>query len=117
MYADTCFYDGHCGMCRRTRRVLSALDWLGALRWVDQTRVAPERLPVPLDAALSGMPMVTGGGEVLVGYPAVRRALARTPVGACVAWLLYVPGIALVGKKVYDEVARRRVRTCAVHRV
>jgi predicted DCC family thiol-disulfide oxidoreductase YuxK len=109
---DTCFYDGLCGLCQRSRRVLEALDWFGALRFVDQTQVPPERLPVPLDAALAGMPMVTSGGQVLVGYPAVRRAFARTPLGMILAWPLYVPGLAHLGNLLYQHIAKNRTRSC-----
>jgi predicted DCC family thiol-disulfide oxidoreductase YuxK len=106
---DICYYDARCGLCVRSKRVLTALDWLGFLRFEDMN-LAPD-LPVPLDAAFLGMPMRTKGGRVLVGYPAIRRALMRTPLGALVAWLLYVPGVSWVGRRVYDWVARHRPRT------
>ncbi len=112
---DTCYYDGQCGMCQRTRRVLMALDWLGRLEFQDMTRVASGTLPVAMDVAMRGMPMRTRGGAVLVGFPAVRRALLQTPVGCAPALLLYVPGISHVATVVYRHLAENRARAgCAV---
>ena len=36
---DTCYFDGQCGMCRRTVRILHALDWFGRLEIKDMTAV------------------------------------------------------------------------------
>ena len=39
MGPDTCYFDGQCGLCRRTTRLLRRLDWLGNLRFRDMTRL------------------------------------------------------------------------------
>jgi predicted DCC family thiol-disulfide oxidoreductase YuxK len=114
MPRDTCFFDGVCGLCRRTRRVLSALDWLRALDWVDFTTLPPEQMPVPLDQALAGMPMRTSNGRILLGFPAVRRALRRTPVGLVPALLLHMPGVSWLGRITYNRIAASRARACHV---
>ena len=107
---DRAYFDGRCGMCRRTARVLRRLDWLDWLEFVDMTSVPEDRLPVKIDDALRGMPLRTAGGKTLVGFPAVRRALLQTPLGALPAALLYLPGVAQAGRAVYDQIARRRRR-------
>lgn len=107
---DTCYFDGRCGLCRRTARILGALDWLGTLEFVDQSALSDAELPVSRDLALSGMPMRTAAGRVLVGFPAVRRALARTPLGLAPAALLYVPGLNRVGARAYAWIAQNRGR-------
>lgn len=114
MPRDTCFYDAQCGLCRRTVRVLRALDWLRRLEFVDMNRAAD--LPVDPALAMQGMPMRTAGGRVLVGLPAVRRALMQTPLGASLAWALYLPGVSAVADRVYRWVAvhRRRDAACEV---
>lgn len=104
------YYDGACGMCRRSTRWLKRLDWLGRLEMRDLTRVDPEDLPVDRDAAMRGMPMRTSGGDVLVGFPAVRRALAQTPLGLLPALVLWMPGVSRLGRVVYDRVAANRSR-------
>lgn len=111
---DTCYFDGTCGLCQRSRRVLEALDWLGSLRFVDQSAVSPERLPVSVAIANSGMPMTTGDGRVYVGFPAVRRALMRTPLGMIVAWPLYLPGLSQIGTRAYGMIAANRHGVCKV---
>ncbi|MCU0688953.1 MAG: DUF393 domain-containing protein [Phycisphaerales bacterium] len=110
---DTCYYDGRCGLCTRSRRVLEALDFRGVLRFVDQHALDPARLPVDVQTANVGMPMQTADGRVLVGFPAVRRALRRTVIGAPLAGLMYVPGISHVCAWAYGIIARHR-RACAI---
>ncbi|MEZ6242426.1 MAG: DUF393 domain-containing protein [Phycisphaerales bacterium] len=106
---DTCYYDGRCGMCRRTVRTLRALDWLGRLDFVD-LNTAGDDLPVSLDDAMRGMPMRTRANRVLVGFPAVRRALLQTPLGALPAALLSLPGISHAGRPIYNWIAAHRPR-------
>lgn len=114
-HRDTCFYDGKCGLCRRSARVLHALDWLRRLDFVDQSAQPPESLPVDPDLALRGMPVLCRDGRVLVGYPAVRRALLQCPLAFLPALLLYIPGFEWVGRHVYAYVAANRSRdTCEI---
>jgi predicted DCC family thiol-disulfide oxidoreductase YuxK len=113
MVRDRCYYDGWCGRCRRTIRVLKALDWLERLDIRDMTAVPESELPVSMDVALTGMPMRTADGRILVGFKAIRRALAQT-AGAPVAWFMYLPGVSQVGERVYNFVARTRRRVCPV---
>jgi len=110
---DTLYFDGQCGMCRRTVRILNALDWLGRLEAQDMTAVPESELPVPMDAAMRGLPMRTRDGRALVGYPAVRRALLQTPLGALPALVLYIPGLSTLGRVAYDHIARNRRRGVA----
>lgn len=108
MKEDTLYYDGLCGLCRRSIRVLTALDWLGAFEAVDQAPLADAELPVPRELALAGIPMRTHDGRVLVGLPAVRRALRRTPLGFVPALLMHLPGVAHLATWVYDTIAANR---------
>lgn len=112
---DVVFFDGACGLCRRSTRWLRRLDWLGRLELRDLTRESPESLPVAVQEALRGMPMRTRGGRALVGFPAVRRALVQTPVGVLPALVLYLPVVSHVGRRVYGWIAANRARdVCAV---
>lgn len=125
---DTCYYDGACGLCRRSVRILRSIDWLGTLAFRDLTQTpegdGPDGLPVTFETAMKGMPMRCGDrlrilgvpvgsvneGQVLVGFPAVRRALVQTPVGMIPAALLYLPVVSWVGNKVYGVIASNRGR-------
>jgi predicted DCC family thiol-disulfide oxidoreductase YuxK len=111
---DTLYYDGLCGLCQRSTRILRAIDWLGRLRFEDMTKVPEDELPVSMDAALKGIPMRTRDGRTLVGFPALRRAMLRTPLGCLPALLLYLPGISHFGRFIYARVAASRSRAaCA----
>ncbi len=111
MSKDTLYFDGQCGLCQRSVRVLRALDWLDRLAFEDMTRVPERDLPVPIDAAMRGIPMRTRDGRSLVGFPALRRALRQTPVGFLPALALFIPGISTLGRAVYDRIAANRART------
>lgn len=111
---DVCYYDGACGVCRRSTRVLGTLDWLGRLEFRDM--LSEPDLPVSMDDAMRGMPMRTDDGEILLGFPAVRRALRRTPLGFLPAMLLHLPGVSAAGRIGYDWFAARRGRqACRLH--
>jgi len=104
------YFDGACGFCRRSVRVIGALDWLGRLEARDMTRMPGEELPVSLEQAMAGMPMRTRDGRALCGFEAVRTALLRTPVGFLPAAAMHLPGLSHAAAAVYDAIARRRTR-------
>lgn len=108
---DILYYDGQCGMCRRSVRIILALDWLNRLDSQDSTAINDDQLPVNRDESLTGIPMLTRQGESLVGFPAIRRALRQTPLGVIPALLLYLPGFSHIGKRIYNRIAARRSRT------
>ena len=110
---DTLYFDGKCGMCRRSVRILKRLDWLNRLAYQDSTSLPDTELPVSRDSSLTGMPMRTKNGDALIGFPAVRRALRQTPLGFVPAMILYVPVVSHFGKYCYDIIAARRSRDAA----
>lgn len=110
---DTLYYDGACGFCSRSVRIIRSLDWLSRLRFVDSTALPDDELPVPRDESLVGIPMRTRSGRALVGFPAVRRALAQTPLGVLPALLMYLPGVSHAGRAAYNLIAARRARDAA----
>ena len=110
---DTLYFDGACGLCVRSTRLLRALDWCGRLDMCDMCAVERAQLPVSMEQAMTGLPMRTHGGDVLIGFPALRRALLQTPIGVVPACLLYLPGVAQAGDGVYRFIARRRQRDTA----
>ncbi len=107
---DTLYYDGACGLCLRSVRILRWLDWLHRLGFQDMTGAPEEELPVAPERALEGLPMRTRHGRILVGFPAMRRALLQTPLGALPALLLFLPGVSHLGARVYAFVAANRRR-------
>lgn len=114
---DILYYDGACGMCTRSTRILRAMDWFGVLEFRDSNRVPDEELPTSRETSLVGIPMRTRDGRVLVGFPAVRRAMLKTPLGAIPALVMYVPGVSHLCDALYRRIAAARTRNvaCDVH--
>ncbi len=110
---DTLYFDGQCGLCRRSIRIIRSLDWLNRLRFVDSNSLPDDELPVPRDDALTGIPMRSRTGKAMIGFPAVRRALVQTPLGAIPAALLFIPGVSHIGARVYNHIAANRGRDIA----
>lgn len=107
---DILYYDGACGMCRATMMRLRRIDWLHRLDFVDSTSLTDAELPVSREATLTGIPMRTRAGRVLMGHDAVRRALRQTPLGFLPALLMHIPGVSHAGRAVYAHIARKRQR-------
>ena len=109
-------YDGGCGLCVRTMRVLRALDWFGRLHVVDinEQWEQLERLyrGVSRDACVDQMHVVAADGSVTAGFDGFRTLAWRVPLLAVAAPLLYVPGVPWCGRRVYRYVATRRSTTC-----
>jgi predicted DCC family thiol-disulfide oxidoreductase YuxK len=106
-------FDGHCGLCRKSMRVLAALDWLGQLSFVnfhDETKrmqIAP-RIPfADLDRVLH---VIFPDGRTLTGFDGLRQISWLLPPLWPLAPLLYLPGVAPIGRTIYRRIARRRQR-------
>lgn len=80
-------------------------------------QVPKQELPVHIEEAMRGIPMRTRDGRTLLGFPAMRRALMQTPLGALLAWTMYIPGISHLGHAVYARVAANRARACTIDSV
>ena len=123
----TLVYDGFCPLCIRTMTQLDMLDGARRLRYVDLEREstrAHELLPnVSLEAMREQMAVVTPDGRVLQGFFAFREVSRRLPVLWVLVPLMYAPGAAWAGTRVYAWVAANRARrlcegdACAVHGV
>lgn len=107
------FYDGHCGLCLRSIRVLRALDWLRRLRFVDfheealRQQIAPD---IPYDDLDRALHIRYADGRTLTGFAAFRALCWSLPP----LWLLgpffYLPGATFIGDRVYAGIAERRRR-------
>ena len=94
-------YDDSCAFCTRSVRLLRRLDWLRRLD-DEGYSTAAERYPELGRGALGeGLRVRFADGSVTLGADAVRSAAMRTPLGALVAWPLYVPGLHGIGTAAY----------------
>lgn len=118
-------YDGQCSFCQSQMRQLAARDTRHVLQLVDLHGVNLTQLHPALtrEACLQELHAVTPAGAVLRGFDAFRHIWGQLPSTRWAAWLLYLPGAALIGRPVYRWVANRRLRlgspcangTCTIH--
>jgi predicted DCC family thiol-disulfide oxidoreductase YuxK len=110
-------YDGGCGLCNRTVAVLTRLDWLGRLRFVDINahwdRLEAMFPGVKRDACVDEMHVVSLPGRVTAGFEGFRTLAWQLPLLMLIAPVLHVPGVPLVGRLIYRYVATHRSTSCA----
>jgi predicted DCC family thiol-disulfide oxidoreductase YuxK len=107
-------YDGACAFCCKSIDLLKKLDWLGKLDFVnvrDETQDFLKAAPIAGAPLLEQMHVLPGDGRRLYGgYAAIRWLAWRLPMTWAIAPLLYLPGMAPLGQKLYLCVARNRFK-------
>ena len=106
-------FDGGCPLCRRTVRILRALDWLHRLRFVDGTDAAArERVAPGLSetAFLVEMYVVDARGRRFPGYEGYLQLALSVPLLWPFALVGRLPGIRQIGAAIYRLVAANRIR-------
>jgi predicted DCC family thiol-disulfide oxidoreductase YuxK len=106
-------YDGLCLFCIRSLRVVRALDVRHTLAFHDANERARvlARFPELRDADLDdAMFVVDERRRVYRGFYAFRRIARSTPLTWPLVPLLHLPGVGLLGERVYALVARNRSR-------
>lgn len=104
-------FDGHCGLCQRSVFSLVMLDHLQRLKPVDfhdaelKKKVASDIALKDLDKA---MHIRFPNKKTLKGFSAARALTWHLPVLWIVAPLFYIPGVSIIGNKIYKRVARSR---------
>ncbi|HJZ94621.1 MAG TPA: DUF393 domain-containing protein [Gemmataceae bacterium] len=105
-------YDGECPLCCKTVSILKTLDWLNAL-WFHNCRDAAG---IPAHTAhleparmLEQMHLLTPDRTgVYPGFRGARWIAGRVPVFWPIYPLLFLPGMARLGQRVYLWIARNR---------
>jgi len=104
-------YDGRCGLCIRTAFFLALLDHLRRLRLIDyhdaaeRTKVAPDLQFKDLDRV---MHVRFSKARTEKGFDAFRALSWHLPALWPLAPLLHVPGVPLIGRRIYAAVAESR---------
>lgn len=127
----TAIYDGQCVLCRQSKRIITALDWLKRVEFLDlhNWNTVEARYPtLDYEAAMGQMHVVTPDGQLMGGFAGIRRLLRDLPLGFPFWLLLHLPGVNWLGERIYRLVARNRYRinrffgapvcedgTCKVH--
>jgi predicted DCC family thiol-disulfide oxidoreductase YuxK len=111
------YVDGDCGLCMRARSVMESLDLFRRLDFVNAREGARDgALPpgVSESALLETMHVITAEGAVVTGFRAYRWIALRLPATCWLAPLLYLPGAAWAGERVYRRIAAHRTIACSV---
>ena len=105
-------YDGECGFCTRSIRILKSLDWLDRLDWCSRTEPGLlERFPVlSTQDTRSRMVSLTPEGKAYGGFFAVRDIWIHLPLTFLPALLFYIPGASLLGVPAYGWISKNRYR-------
>ena len=103
-------FDGQCGFCINTLKLVRALDIREALRFHDARRSQTlELFPELRSAALAEAMYARVQGEPPHrGFYAFRRLLWCSPLMWPLIPLFYFPGVSFLGKRVYAWVAGNR---------
>jgi predicted DCC family thiol-disulfide oxidoreductase YuxK len=112
-------YDGDCPFCQRSIALLKRLDWFKKLAYHSARDVAgipPAEVPLDPAKLLEEMHLLTPDRRhAPAGYAAFRWIAWRLPLTLPIAPLLYVPGVAWLGNRVYRWVAKNRFGLSTCH--
>jgi predicted DCC family thiol-disulfide oxidoreductase YuxK len=105
-------YDGNCPLCLKTTSILKRLDWLHRLYFHN----CRDTVGIPINSAhldparmIQEMHVLTPDRTTAYsGYRAVRWIAGRVPVLWPLYPLLFIPGMARLGQRLYLFVARNR---------
>lgn len=109
----TLLYDGRCGLCTGSVRWLRVLDWRSRVEAADANVPATQAAFPQVDPARARerVQLVTAPGAApLEGFRAFRWLAGRLPALWGLWPWLWLPGAAAVGERIYDRVARNRMR-------
>jgi predicted DCC family thiol-disulfide oxidoreductase YuxK len=106
-------YDGDCGFCLRSLRVLQRLDVRGAMVLYNSHESDTVGATFPMLAGADfahAMFAVTQDGRVFRGYFAFKQLMRTLPLAWPLLPLFVLPGTDHIGPRVYAWVARNRNR-------
>lgn len=104
-------HDGHCGLCLRSIFTLQLFDWLKRLAYADfrdaseRKKHAPDLSEEELDKS---MHIRLPNGTYQKGFDAFRAMAWHLPPLWPAVPLLYVPGVPLIGRRIYAKIAASR---------
>lgn len=122
----TVLYDGACNLCRSGAARVRHMDAHGLIELLDlhDANVAARFPQINAEEAMRLMQAIDTRGRVYSGADAWARIGLTLPGWKLIAWLIQVPGIHFIAKRIYGWVARNRYRwnrkvcvdgTCALH--
>ncbi len=114
----TVVYDGHCKVCGKLVKALTAWDRRGMLELVpSQAPGVHARFPwIPARAYMDSVQLIGPGGQTWQGAAAVERVLDIMPRGRLLTWVFSIPFARPLAERFYRWFARNRYRLgCGEH--
>jgi predicted DCC family thiol-disulfide oxidoreductase YuxK len=117
-------FDGDCPRCRASMALVTAADPDRVIEPIDLTAVGVASIHPDLtrENCLRSMHVVSRGGKVTAGFDGARSLVRRLPLFWPLAIFGYLPGVAWLGRRVYNRIAARRSRdipctdlVCGIH--
>jgi predicted DCC family thiol-disulfide oxidoreductase YuxK len=117
-------FDGACPRCRATMALFTAADPDHVVETIDLTAVDVSSIAPGLtrEACMRSMHAVSRKGRVTAGFDGMRSLAARLPLFWPLAVIGYLPGLAWLGRRVYNQLAAARRRdipctdeVCGIH--
>jgi len=102
------WYDGNCGLCRRSRVWIEARCPAGTFRFRDFRSEIDAALPLTRDRMDASMLVADATGALLGGFAGWRRILSELPRWRWLAVVTGMPPLRWLGPPVYGLVARYR---------
>jgi predicted DCC family thiol-disulfide oxidoreductase YuxK len=109
----TAIYDGECVLCNQTKRIVTVLDWLHRVEFLDlhNWNAVETRYPqLTYEQTMGQMHVVTPDGQLMGGFEGMRRLMRDLPLAYPFWLILHLPGMNWVGNKVYRFIAHNRYR-------
>jgi predicted DCC family thiol-disulfide oxidoreductase YuxK len=106
-------FDGGCVLCVRSMTFVEYWDWFHRLKYIDIRSASPEIVEAAggtIDIVGAEMLAVRPDGVTRKGFFAWRDVLFRLPVFWPFLLILWIPGMSLLGPKVYRRTAATRAR-------
>ncbi len=106
-------YDGQCSLCMRSVFLLSIADHLQRIRIVNLHDAAMRKKYAPAktkNELLTSLHIRLPDGHLLDGFDAFRSLAGSLPTLWPLKPLLHLPGVAPIGRRVYQYIADRRPR-------
>jgi predicted DCC family thiol-disulfide oxidoreductase YuxK len=118
-------FDGGCPRCRASIALMASADPDHVVEAVDLTAVDVKAIHPALSpaACFQSMHAITRAGRITRGFDAIRAIAGRLPLFWPFAIIAAFPGLAAIGRRVYNALAATRPRdvsctdqTCGIHR-
>ena len=110
--AATVFYDGHCAICQKIRKIIQLADIQKRIRLIDLWSISTsnEFRNLDIQKLVKELNLVDRDGKFYTGYFAFKQIAKLVLLFTPFYLLSYLPGTNYLGVKVYKFISKNRYR-------